>query len=92
MDSAVEAVQDLLAGRLDAVVVDNFPAESCQGKEFDQIKIADKPLTEEEYMMAVPKGDEARKKSSTKFSKILKDSGELTRSWESICKKHLLLS
>ena len=76
MDSAVEAVQDLLAGRLDAVVVDNFPAEKLVEKNSDQIKMLDKPLTEEEYMMAVPKGDEALKEVINKVLKDLKDSGE----------------
>lgn len=76
MGSGVDAVQDLLSGRLDAVVIDNFPAQKLVEKNPDKIKLLDKPLTEEEYMMAVPKGDEALKEVINEVIKELKDSGE----------------
>ena len=54
----MDAVSDLIAGRLDAVVIDNFPAEKLVGKNADKIKKLDEALTEEEYAIALPKGSD----------------------------------
>jgi polar amino acid transport system substrate-binding protein len=54
----MDAVSDLIAGRLDAVVIDNFPAEKLVGKNADKIKKLDEALTEEEYAIALHKGSD----------------------------------
>ncbi len=51
-----EAVLDLSNGRIDAVVIDNFPAIKLSEKN-PETKILDGHLFKEEYRIAVPKGD-----------------------------------
>ena len=51
-----EAVLDLSNGRIDAVVIDNFPAIKLSEKN-PETKILDGYLFKEEYRIAVPKGD-----------------------------------
>ena len=53
----MEAVSDLMAGRIDAVVIDNFPAEKLVANNPDAIKVLDTALTEEEYAIAISKGN-----------------------------------
>lgn len=79
MDSGVIAVQDLLSGRLDAVVIDNFPAQKLVEKHPNEIKLLEEPLTEEEYMMAVPQGDESLKNFINETIKELKENGEFDK-------------
>ena len=54
----MDAVSDLLAGRLDAVVIDDFPATKLVEKNADKIQKLDEALTEEEYAIALPKGSD----------------------------------
>ncbi len=51
-----EAILDLSNGRIDAVVIDNFPALKLAEKN-PETKILDGYLFKEEYRIAVPKGD-----------------------------------
>ena len=62
----MEAVSDLLAGRIDAVVIDDFPAEKLVEKNSDKIKKLDEALTSEEYAIAMPKG-------STELQKLVNE-------------------
>lgn len=52
-----EAVQDLLAGRLDAVVIDGEPAKVFVSQN-EGLVLIDEPFTEEEYAIAVAKDNE----------------------------------
>ncbi len=68
-EKAVDAAQDVIAGRIDAEVIDNFVADKLVEKNPDKIKKLDEALTEEQYAMALPKGSEL----TDKFNEILKD-------------------
>lgn len=65
MKSAIEATQDLINGRLDAVVIDKLPAESLvaqnEGKGLTTFELtyADGSKTDEHYAIAVPKGEDS---------------------------------
>ena len=65
MQSAIEATQDLINGRLDAVVIDKLPAESLvaqnegQGLTCFELTYADGSKTDEQYAVAVPKGEDS---------------------------------
>lgn len=72
----MDAVSDLMNGRIDAVVIDNFPAQKLVEKNPDKIKVLDDPLTTEEYAIACPKGSELVD-TINEVLKDLKDSGEL---------------
>lgn len=75
-EKGVDAAQDVIAGRIDAEVIDNFVADKLVEKNPDKIKKLDEALTEEQYAMALPKGSEL----TAKFNEILKklaDSGKL---------------
>ncbi len=72
----MDAVSDLIGGRLDAVVIDNYPAEKFVSKNTDKIQKLDEALTTEEYAIAVPKGSDL-KDSINEVIKDLTDSGEL---------------
>lgn len=62
-NNAMNAAQDISTGRLDAVVVDKLPAESIVANNDDimmciELVYADGSSTEEEYAIAVEKGNE----------------------------------
>ena len=73
----VKAVSDLLAGRIDAVVIDDFPAEKLVEKNSDKIKKLDEALTSEEYAIAMPKGSTELQKLVNEVLQEMKDSGEM---------------
>ena len=52
----MDAVADLINGRVDAVVIDDFPADKLVEKNTDKIVKLEEPLTEEQYAIAVAKG------------------------------------
>lgn len=76
----VDAVSDLLAGRIEAVVIDKFPAEKLVAQNPDKIKILEETLTTEEeveeYAIAVPKGSNLLDVINEVIAE-LKESGEL---------------
>ncbi|MEE3420813.1 MAG: basic amino acid ABC transporter substrate-binding protein [Lachnospiraceae bacterium] len=72
----MDAVSDLIAGRIDAVVIDNYPAEKFVSQNSDKIEKLDEALTEEEYAIACPKGSDLVEVIN-EVIKDLKDSGEL---------------
>lgn len=55
-EKGIDAVQDLVAGRLDAVVIDNAPAASFVQSTGDAAKICGIIETGEVYAIALPKG------------------------------------
>lgn len=74
----MDAVSDLIAGRLDAVVIDDYPAEKLAAKNADKVVKLDDALTEEEYAIAMPKGSDLVDVVNGVI-KDLKDSGELNK-------------
>ena len=61
-NKAVDAVNDLLNGRLDCVIIDRNPAMVFQSNYPDQVKLsdgADFGFEPEQYAIAMPKGDTA---------------------------------
>lgn len=79
MNKAVDAVTDLINGKIDAVVVDDFPAQKLVDKNSDKIIKLEKALTVEQYHIAVPKDDEEMLKVVNEVLKEMKDSGELDK-------------
>lgn len=72
----MDAVADMMGGRIDAVVIDNFPADKYVSKNADKIQKLDEALTEEEYAIAVPKNSEL-KATINEVIKDLNDSGKM---------------
>lgn len=68
-EKGMDAASDLMAGRIDAVVIDNFVAQKLAEKNPDKIVKLDDALTEEEYAIALPKDSEL----TAKFNEVLKD-------------------
>ncbi len=52
-----DAVLDLLNNQIDAIVIDDFAANKLVDKNNEHIKKLDEPLTNEEYRLAVDKGN-----------------------------------
>lgn len=76
-NSFMDAVNDLMTGRLDAVVMDDFPATKLVEKNADKIMKLDDELTGEKYAIAVPKGDEEMKELVNKVLADMEESGEM---------------
>lgn len=73
----VDAVQDLISGRVDAVVIDDFPATKFVEKNSDKIQKLSDALTVEEYAIAVQKGNSEMVKVINEVLAEMKNSGEL---------------
>lgn len=71
-----EAVQAMMQGKIDAVVIDNEPAKVFVSQN-QGIKILDEALTVEEYAIAVKKGNTELLEQINKALAELKESGEL---------------
>ncbi len=71
-----EAVQALLQGKIDAVVIDEEPAKVFV-TENEGISILDEPLTVEDYAYVVKKGNTELVDQVNKALNELKESGEL---------------
>lgn len=73
-----DAVDALIAGDIDAVVIDGEPAKVfVEGN--DELVIIDEPLTEEEYAIGVSKDNSRLLKSVNSAIESLKQSGKLDR-------------
>lgn len=75
----VDAVTDLINGKVDAVVIDNFPATKFVDKNPDKIAKLSETLTEEKYAIAVKKGDAEMLKTVNAVLGEMKSSGELDK-------------
>ncbi len=73
---APEAALDLKNGKLDAVVIDKLTAENIVASN-DDLAIVDMPSTDEQYAIAVVKGNAALKEVIDKVIKQLQDSGKI---------------
>jgi polar amino acid transport system substrate-binding protein len=72
----MDAVSDLLTGRIEAVVIDDFPANKLVEKNPDKIKLLDEAMTEETYAIAVPLGSDLID-TINEVIKELNESGEM---------------
>ncbi len=75
------AVMDLANGKLDAVVIDQKPAEKFVSKN-DKVIILEEELTKEAYAIAVNKDDEDLLATINQVIKELQDSGEYDALYE----------
>lgn len=73
-DNGALAVKALSNGQIDAVVLDIAPATIYSSKTTG-VKILDAVLTEEEYAIAVDKGNETLLASINEFIKVIKENG-----------------
>lgn len=78
-NKAVDAVTDLINGKIDAVVIDDFPATKFAQKNADKIAKLSDALTVEKYAIAVQKGDEAMLKTVNDVLGEMKSSGDLSK-------------
>ncbi len=72
----VDAVQALIQGKVDAVIIDNEPAKVFVG-ENEGLKLLDTAYAEEEYAIAVKKGNTELLEQVNKAIQELKESGKL---------------
>lgn len=76
-NKGADAVTDLLNGKLDAVVIDDFPAQKFVSKHPDQLEKLSDALTVEHYAIAVKKGNTDLLNDINLVLKEMKTSGEL---------------
>ena len=72
----MDAVSDLIGGRVDAVVIDNFPADKLVDKNSDKVAKLSEALTEEEYAIAVAKDSNLTELINEVLAELT-DSGEM---------------
>ena len=77
-NKGMEAVMALNQGKIDAVIIDREPAKVFV-KENEGLKILDEAFTEEEYAIAVKKGNTELLDKMNAAIKELKESGELQK-------------
>lgn len=77
-NKGMEAVMALNQGKIDAVIIDREPAKVFV-KENEGLKILDEAFTEEEYAIAVKKGNTELLEKMNAAIKELKESGELQK-------------
>lgn len=73
-----EAVQALMQGKIDAVVIDNEPAKYFVSQN-EGIKLIDEPFTEEEYAIAVGKDNEELLSQINEALATIQESGEFQK-------------
>ncbi|MFR1802478.1 MAG: transporter substrate-binding domain-containing protein [Faecalispora jeddahensis] len=78
-NKGMDAVSDLIAGRIDAVVIDDFPAQKFVEKNSDKIAKLNDMLTSEQYAIAVKKGNTELTDLINETLKEMKDSGDLQK-------------
>ncbi|MEG1660967.1 MAG: basic amino acid ABC transporter substrate-binding protein [Clostridiales bacterium] len=71
-----DAIQDLINGRVDAVIMDNHTAKAFSERN-DQVAVLDELLTEESYAIAIAKGNEALLEEVNQALAALKENGIL---------------
>lgn len=74
--SGLEAAMDLKNGKLDAIVIDQLPAENIVASN-DDLAIVDMESTDEQYAIAVPKGNSDLMETINKVIKQLTEDGKI---------------
>lgn len=82
--TAVEAVQALAQGSLDAVILDKMPAEAIVDKMNGAVKILEKSVFDDEYAFAVAEGNAELQAWINDAIDTLKENGK----WDEITKKY----
>ncbi|MCT4544589.1 MAG: basic amino acid ABC transporter substrate-binding protein [Vallitalea sp.] len=80
-DAGYTAVLDLAKGRIDAVVIDQKPAEKFASKN-DKIVVLDEELTKEDYSLAVNKNNEELLTTINEVLKEMHENGEYDKLYE----------
>ena len=75
-NKGLEAVQSLTQGKIDAVVIDQATAEAFV-KKTEGIKILEEKMSEEEYAIAIKKGNMELGEKMNEASKELKEEGKI---------------
>ena len=76
-DNGGLAIKDLNDGKIDAVILDEAPAKNIVSKNYSStLSILDSALTNEEYAIAVKKGNAELVESLNAFIKAYKENGE----------------
>lgn len=78
-NKGADAISDLMSGRLDAVVIDDFPANKFVSKNPSKLEKLSDALTVEHYAIGVKKGNKAMLDEINSVLKELKSSGELNK-------------
>lgn len=76
-NNGIEAALDLKNGKIDAVIIDNLPAQMLVDSNPGLIILEDKPADDEEYALAVRKEDVELQKVINEVLKEMNDSGEI---------------
>ena len=74
-----DASSDILSGALDAIVVDDLPAQKLSGMLKNSVKVLDTPLFEESYRIAVAKGESEILNQVNIILKDMLQSGEIDK-------------
>lgn len=82
--TAVEAVQALAQGSLDAVILDKMPAEAIVDKMSGDVKILEKSVFDDEYAFAVAEGNAELQAWINDAIDTLKENGK----WDEITQKY----
>lgn len=82
--TAVEAVQALAQGSVDAVILDKMPAEAIVDKRDDDVKILEKSVFDDEYAFAVAEGNAELQAWINDAIDTLKENGK----WDEITQKY----
>lgn len=72
-----DAVQALSSGKIDAVIIDNKPAQVFVDEHKDELKLLETPYAEEQYAIAVKKGNQELLDGINGAIKKLQESGKL---------------
>ncbi len=76
-NNGIEAALDLNNGKIDAVIIDNLPAQMLAKSNPGLVVLDEKPFDAEEYAIAVRKGDTDLQQVINEVLKEMKDSGEI---------------
>lgn len=76
--ASTDAVTELKNGKVDAVIIDSFPAQTFV-KQNNDLKILSATFTSEQYCIAVKKGNKDLLTQVNKVIKQMKDSGEIDK-------------
>lgn len=78
-NKGTDAISDLIAGRIDAVVIDDFPAQKFVQNNSEKIVKLSDALTVEHYAIAVKKGNKELLNTINGVLKEMKSDGEITK-------------
>jgi ABC-type amino acid transport substrate-binding protein len=78
-DKYAVAIQDLINGQIDAIVMDSYPAQAAVKANGGKIVALEEPLGEDAYCIAVKEGSQELVDALNEILKEMKDNGELDK-------------